>query len=51
MLQRGVQFLRSLFPDAALALEGRLLGGRTFYPSERTSADLAAPEPAQEARV
>ena len=38
------------FPDAALALEGRLLGGRTFYPSESTSADLAAPEPTEEAR-
>lgn len=37
------------FPDAALALEGRLLGGRTFYPSERISADLDAPEPAEQA--
>jgi integrase len=37
------------FPDAALALEGRLLGGRTFYPSESISADLTAPEPAEQA--
>jgi integrase len=34
------------FPDAALALEGRLLGGRTFYPSESTSADASELEPA-----
>jgi integrase len=39
------------FPDAAAALEDRLLGGRTFYPSESTSADLTAPEPAEEATV
>jgi site-specific recombinase XerD len=37
------------FPDAALALEDRLLGGRTFYPSEPTSADPATPEPAEQA--
>jgi integrase len=37
------------FPDAALALEGRLLGGRTFYPSEKISDDLGEPEPAEEA--
>lgn len=37
------------FPDAALALEDRLLGGRTFYPSESTSADVSEPEPAEQA--
>jgi integrase len=37
------------FPDAALALEDRLLGGRTFYPPESTSAHLTASESAQEA--
>jgi integrase len=37
------------FPDAALALEGRLLGGRTFYPSEKISDDLAGPDPAPQA--
>jgi integrase len=37
------------FPDAALALEGRLLGGRSFYPPESTSAHLTASESAQEA--
>ena len=33
------------FPEAALALEGRLLGGRTFYPPERISPDLTARNP------
>jgi hypothetical protein len=37
------------FPDAALALEDRLLGGRTFYPSEPISADVTEREPAQQA--
>lgn len=37
------------FPDAALALESRLLGGRTFYPSEPISADVSEPEPAKQA--
>jgi integrase len=32
------------FPEAAAALEDRLLGGRKFYPSEPTSDDPAAPE-------
>jgi integrase len=35
-----------VFRDDADALEKRLLGGRTFYPSEPTSADLAEPEAA-----
>jgi integrase len=35
------------FPEAALALEDRLLAGRKFYPSELISADLAASETAE----
>jgi integrase len=37
------------FPEAAAALESRLLAGRTFYPSQNTSADLAEAEPSREA--
>jgi hypothetical protein len=33
------------FPEKAAALEQHLLGGRTFYPSELISPDLAASEP------
>ncbi len=32
------------FPEAAAALEDRLLGGRKFYPSEPTSDDPSEPE-------
>jgi integrase len=39
------------FPDAATALEDRLLGGRTFYPSESISADVSEPEPAEQAGI
>jgi integrase len=38
-----------VFHDEAEALEKRLLGGRKFYPTERTSADLAASEPLETA--
>jgi integrase len=38
-----------VFRDEAAALEERLLGGRTFYPSEVISGDPAAPNVAQEA--
>jgi integrase len=38
-----------VFRDEAEALEQRLLGGRTFYPSEVTSGDPAAPHLAQQA--
>lgn len=35
-----------VFRDEAAALEERMLGGgRTFYPTERTSAALASPDP------
>lgn len=37
------------FPDAAAALEQRLLAGRTFYPTEVTSADTSEPEASNEA--
>lgn len=33
------------FPEKAAALEQHLLGGRTFYPTDSTEADSAAPEP------
>jgi integrase len=38
-----------VFRDEADALEKRLLAGRTFYPSESTSADPSESEPAEEA--
>ena len=38
-----------VFRDEPAALEERLLGGRTFYPSGVTSDDPAAPSLAQEA--
>jgi integrase len=41
----------TVFLDEAEALEQRLLGGRTFYPSDVTSADHASPRVAQEAAV
>jgi hypothetical protein len=34
-----------VFPEKAAALEQHLLGGRTFYPTDSTSDDQAAPEP------
>jgi integrase len=37
------------FPERAAALEHHLLAGRTFYPTERTSADLAEREPFEQA--
>jgi len=39
----------TVFPDAAAALEDRLLGGTTLYPSEVISADSADAEAASDA--
>jgi integrase len=40
-----------VFRDEADALEQRLLGGRTFYPSEPTSPDVTASDVAANAVV
>jgi hypothetical protein len=38
-----------VFPEAAAGLQDRMFGGTKLYPSEPISADLSAPETAQEA--
>jgi integrase len=47
--QQYIHLAGVTFPDAALALETRLLGGGTFHPTETTSADLTASDPAEQA--
>ena len=40
-----LQLAGRVFPEAAAALQDRLLGGRTFYPSDVISDDVSEPEP------
>lgn len=40
-----LQLAGRVFPEAAAALQDRLLGGTKLYPSEVISADLSEPEP------
>lgn len=47
--QRYLHLAGRAFPEAAAALEDRLLAGRKFYPTEPTSPDLSEPETANHA--